>query len=410
MKSFRILCISVILVVVLSFVFVNATIISSQNSEEGRPYRVEVSRIQQDILNNREYSLNEYEYITDIETLDDTNKHSFYSGESDYLIREIKGEIYRFDYSYTPTNNSILLTVNVALSVIFISVAILLIFLYINIIRPFTKLKDMPTELAKGNLTSPLKESKYAFFGKFVWGMDLLREKLEQQKSNELALQKDRKTLVLSLSHDIKTPLGIIELYAKALKKGLYTDEEKKAEIAQNISDKCTEIKGYVDDIIKASNEDFLNLEVHSGEFYLSELVENIKSFYTDKLSLLKTAFTVEKYSDAVLRGDVDRAVEVVQNIIENAAKYGDGESIKISFAREENCLLVTVSNSGSALSENELTHIFDSFWRGSNTGSNNGSGLGLYICRQLMFKMGGDIFAENKNNVMKITLVFSMA
>ena len=410
MKSFRILCIVIISIAVLSFAFVNVSLISSQNSDNGRPYRVEASRIEQDILNDRDYKLDDYEYITDVEILDDSNKNSFYSGDSDYFVKVIDGELYRFDYSYTPSNENTIMNVNIALSLIFLSVAILLIFLYINIIRPFAKLKNMPTELAKGNLTSPLKENKYAYFGKFVWGMDLLREKLEQQKTNELALQKDKKTLVLSLSHDIKTPLGIIELYAKALKKGLYTDEEKKAEIAQNISEKCTEIKSYVDDIIKASNEDFLNLEVQSGEFYLSELVESTRSFYTDKLNLLKTEFVIDKYSDVVLKGDIDRAVEVVQNIIENAVKYGDGENIKISFAREEEALLLSIENSGSQLSENELTHIFDSFWRGSNTGSNSGSGLGLYICRQLMYKMGGDIFAENKNNIMKISLVFSLA
>ena len=398
------------LISLLSFAFVNVSLISFYNSDDGRPYRVEASRIEQDILNDREYNLNDYEYITDVEALDDSNKDSFYRSDSDYFVKVIDGELYRFDYSYVPSNQNVFVAVNIALALIFISIVILLIFLYMNIIRPFTKLKNMPIELAKGNLTAPLKESKYAYFGKFVWGMDLLREKLEQQKTNELALQKDKKTLVLSLSHDIKTPLGIIELYAKALKKGLYSEEEKKIEIAQSISDKCTEIKSYVDEIIKASNEDFLNLEVSNSEFYLSKLVEDIRNVYNDKLNLLKTDFIIDEYSDIVLKGDVNRAVEVVQNIIENAVKYGDGKSIKISFAREEEALLLSIENSGEELSENELTHIFDSFWRGSNTGSNSGSGLGLYICRQLMYRMGGDIFAVNKNNIMKITLVFSLA
>lgn len=410
MKSFRILCITITIGALLSFSLVNISLISSLNNDEGRQYRVEASRIEQDILNDREYNLNDYEYITNVEALDDSNKNNFYNNDSDYLIKVIEDEVYRFDYSYTSSNQNVLVTTNIALVLIFIMVLILLVFLYLNIIRPFIKLKNMPMELAKGNLTMPLKENKYAYFGKFVWGMDLLREKFEQNKINELALQKDKKTLVLSLSHDIKTPLGIIELYAKALKKGLYNQEEKNIEIAQSISDKCTEIKGYVDDIIKASNEDFLNLEVSNGEFYLSKLVEETRNFYNDKLNLLKIDFVIDKYTDVVLKGDIDRAAEVVQNIIENAVKYGDGRSIKISFAREEEALLMSIENSGSELSENELTHIFDSFWRGSNTGSNSGSGLGLYICRQLMYKMSGDIFAVNKNNTMKITLVFLLA
>lgn len=73
-------------------------------------------------------------------------------------------------------------------------------------------MRDIPYELARGNLTAPIKENKYRFFGKFTWGINLLREK---------------KTLILSLSHDIKTPLSAIHLYAKALSKGLYKEHEK---------------------------------------------------------------------------------------------------------------------------------------------------------------------------------------
>ncbi len=394
----------------MSFVFVNIVFLSAGNNQQGRPYKVEISRLEQNIINNQEYNLDEYEYITDVEVLSQDNQQNFYKSDSDYVIREINDEIYRFDYTYTPQNHNAVFVMNVCLAVVCLLVVFLLLFLYVNLIRPFVKLKNLPFELAKGNLSTPLKESKYAYFGKFVWGMDLLREKLEQQKSSELALQKDKKTLVLSLSHDIKTPLGIIELYAKALKKGLYTDEAKKAEIAQNISEKCNEIKGYVDDIIKASNEDFLNLEVKNSEFYLSELVDEISSFYKDKLGLLKTEFVVNNYNNMVLKGDIDRSVEVVQNIIENAVKYGDGKKIELSFGKEEDCLILSVINSGSDIPINEITHIFDSFWRGSNVGSNSGSGLGLYICRQLMYKMGGDIFAENKNGFMNVSLVFVMA
>ena len=403
------LCAAVVLVLVMVFVFANVSLVTANNNQNGRPYRVEISRIEQNIKNNKEYNIEDYEYVTNVEVLSDSNKQSFYSANSDYVIKDINGELYRFDYSYKIENNNMFFTVNIALTVVSLAVFGVLLFLYVNIIRPFVKLKNLPIELAKGNLTIPLKESKYAYFGKFVWGMDLLREKLEQQKSSELALQKDKKTLVLSISHDIKTPLGIIELYAKALKKGLYTDENKKVEIAQNISDKCVEIKGYVDDIIKASNEDFLNLEVQDGEFYLSELVNSIKAFYIEKLKLLKINFSVSEYNDVIIKGDIDRAIEVVQNVIENAVKYGDGKSIEITFGKEEDCLLFSVTNSGSEISNTEITHIFDSFWRGSNVGSNGGSGLGLYICRQLMYKMGGDIFARNNDGEMTVSLVFAM-
>ena len=81
-------------------------------------------------------------------------------------------------------------------------------------------MSEVSIELAKGNLSAHVKEDKNKFFGKFLWGIDMLRENLENNKEKELQLQKEKKTLILSISHDIKTPLSAIKLYAKALKNG----------------------------------------------------------------------------------------------------------------------------------------------------------------------------------------------
>ena len=214
----------------------------------------------------------------------------------------------------------------------------------------------------------------------------------------------------MSLSHDIKTPLSAIKLYAKALSKGLYEEKERQAEIAENINAKADEIEGFVSEIIKASSEDFLSFELHMDEFYLSELMEEVTTYYEEKLKLIHTEFAVEAYGDCLLKGDKDRAVEVLQNLMENAIKYGDGKVITLSVAEEEDCKLISVTNTGCTLAETEIPHIFESFWRGSNAGSQKGSGLGLYICRQLMRKMGGEVFAEAGNGEMKVTAVFSEA
>ena len=96
--------------------------------------------------------------------------------------------------------------------------------------------------------------------------------------------------------------------------------------------------------------------------------------------------------------------------VMENAIKYGDGKSIDIQISEEDGCLLITVRNSGCTLSENELPHIFESFWRGENAENEKGSGLGLYINRQLMHKMNGEIFAEIKDGFISVSMVFSKA
>lgn len=417
MKSFYKLYAVIIAGLALIFIAANLFMIRIEKRDSGRPYRVEALRIANEIEQNglESIQLANYHYIINIEVYhEDAPMLSLLenSMDNDYLIQQINGTLYRFDYR-TPSNerqNNVIIAVNIAL--ILMSLVILAILAYIRckILKPFHALREVPYELSRGNLTIPVKENKNQFWGKFVWGINMLRENMEQQKQRELALMHDKKTLVLSISHDIKTPLSAIKLYSQALSRGLYKDAAKKIEIAESINEKADEIEKFISQIIKASNEDFLNLEVSKGEFYLTELIYKISEYYKEKLELIRITFTIDNYSDCLLKGDLDRSIEVLQNIIENAVKYGDGHYIKITFAEESDCQLITVQNSGCTLSETELPHIFDSFWRGSNTGSNAGSGLGLAICRQLMHKMNGDIFADTQNNTMCITLVFGKA
>ena len=95
---------------------------------------------------------------------------------------------------------------------------------------------------------------------------------------------------------------------------------------------------------------------------------------------------------------------------MENAIKYGDGRSIRISFDEEEDCKLIGVFNTGIAPDETDMQSIFDSFYRGKNTEGINGSGLGLYICKNLMQKMDGDVYAKAADNGFKCVAVVKMA
>lgn len=382
----------------------------------GREYRVEINRLAGEIEEKQveNVSLSNCEYVVSIVKLEkeaDVYKQLSQAGDRDYLVKEIAGEYYRFDYERKQTvNQNQYLLLNGICLVCFVFGIVFLLYMRQNIIKPFSKLQDMPFQLAKGNLTMPLKEEKRRFFGRFIWGMDLLREHLEQQKIRELALEKEKKTFVLSLSHDTKTPLSAIKLYAKALSKGLYKDKNKQIEIAENINEKADEIEGYLSKIIQSQKEDFLDLPVEKGEFYLSHLMEAIGAFYQDKLEYLQVEFQQKAYQDCLLIGDEQRAIEVLQNMMENAIKYGDGRKIILESNLEEDCILVTVKNSGCTLELAEEPHIFDAFWRGHNSKRVQGSGLGLYICKELMHKMEGEMVARIEGDMMWVSAIFSLA
>lgn len=406
MKAFNRIFAAVI--IMLTVIFAAANIILAEDGSGGRPYRVEINRLARRIETEGYADISDCEYVTNIEMYGE----NFYNAESDYAVREIKGELYRFDYRTDSggRGNKTAVTVNIILGVMAVLIISVMLYIKFTVLTPFERLTDVPYELSKGNLTVPVKESKSKFFGRFIWGVDMLRENIEQQKKSELELQKEKKMLLLSLSHDIKTPLSAIKLYSKALSKGIYESREKQLEIAESINAKADEIESYVSQIVTASKEDFLSLDVNMGEFYLSELMTKIKGYYGEKLSLIGTDFSVADFPDCLLSGDIDRSVEVIQNVMENAVKYGDGNSISLSLSEEDGCILVTVRNSGCTLADTDLPHVFESFWRGTNAGKIQGSGLGLYIGRQLMRKMNGDIFAEIRDGDMCVTAVFEKA
>lgn len=411
MKAFNRIFIGVLILIAVIFATANL-ILHDINSDNGRVYRIEIERTAR-LIENGTFTgndLSECRYITGVVEYSDSSG-SFYNPDSDYVVREIDGRLYRFDYAVSDINaGNMIIVVNIILAVMSAVTVGVMLYVRVKILAPFERLTDVPYELSKGNLTAPVKETKNRFFGRFMWGVDLLRENMEDQKRRELELQKEKKTLLLSLSHDIKTPLSAIKLYSRALSRGVYSEKKKQLEIFENINAKADEIESYISQIIKASSEDFLHLEVENGEFYLSELVNRISAYYSEKLELVHTGFEIGSYGDCLIKGDIERSVEVLQNIIENAVKYGDGKSIEILFSEEEDCQLITVKNSGNTLPDTEILHIFDSFYRGTNAGSKDGSGLGLYICRQLMRKMNGDIFAGTKNGFMSVTCVFQKA
>ena len=407
MKAFNRIFSAVTVAIILLFAVVNM-ILAADKTDGSRPYRVEISRLVREIETNGSADMSECVYVTTIERYGE----KFYSTDSDYVIYEINGELYRFDYRTNGDSNKVFLAgiVNAVLGAMAILFIAVMLYIKFAILVPFERLSNIPYELSKGNLTTPIKETKNRFFGNFLWGIDILRENIEQQKQRELEMQKEKKTLLLSLSHDIKTPLSVIKLYSAALSRNLYSDTEKQQKIAENITEKADEIEGYVSQIITASREEFLSLEVNIGEFYLSELVEKITGYYREKLALIKTDFNVGKYKNCLLSGDLNRSVEVLQNIMENAIKYGDGRRMELIFSEADECVQIAIMNGGCTLVKDDLPHIFESFWRGANTENIRGSGLGLYICRQLMRKMNGEIFAEIADDIITVTAVFAKA
>lgn len=403
MRTFKRLWIAALTVFLLLGMILNIVLIRYRNAADGL-YRVEAKRIADEITETGTYDPARYSHITGVYSGGD-----LYKSDAHYVIIEANGTLYRAEYTLG-NQNSTLIAVNCAFGVLFLLICSIFAYIWKNIIKPFGRLNDVPQELARGNLAVPISEEKSRFFGKFTWGVNLLREKIEDDRQKELSMQRDKKLLLLSLSHDIKTPLSAIKLNAKALAKGIYSDEEKRRSAAESINVRADEIEQFVSEITKAASEDFMHFEVTQGEAFLSRIISKISARYAAQFIDSETEFVINKYDDCILSCDADRLAECLQNLIENAIKYGDGKRIEIGVDKQDGCALITVTNTGCTLEPKELPQIFGSFHRGNNADKVQGNGLGLFICKRLMSLMGGEVYAEIQNDCFCVTLVVKLA
>ncbi len=393
------------------------------NKNESKGYRVESNRIMHLLETNEEegaIAMSRYQYIKKIKLLPvkETDKdavQSFYE-ESPRYYEQIKplyrdGELqayvkFLYDLPNQQTSN-VLLLLQVSLFLLEAIILLILWYLRANLIVPFQRLVSLPEELAQGHYKGIVKETKHRYLNYFMRGMGQLKDSLQTSRKRELQLEKEKKKMLLSLSHDVKTPLNLIKLYSTALQEDWYEEEAAKQQAIKQIGNKAEEIENYVETIITSAKEDVLDIPVVIGDFYLQDLMQRIQLMYEEICMLRQVEFRVFPYENKLLKGDIDRSQEVLENIIENALKYGDGRCIEIRFEEEEYCQLVHVYNSGDCVSENEMNHIFESFFRGANSKGKQGSGLGLCICKDIMHKMDGEIFTQCKDEGMVFTLVF---
>lgn len=419
MRRYRVLCMIIALLFLGAVIVVNISL-QAEREQLDRPYMVEIAGLAERMNAEGSASFDETgegnlperngcRYVTAVIPCE-KESDLVAAGTEDYCIREVNGQLYRFEYRTGSNRTRMTVIVNAVLTGIGLLLFGVLFYVGAKIIAPFHRLEQVPGELAKGNLSTPIPEDRNKFFHRFIWGTNMLRESLEERRERELEMHRDKKMLLLSLTHDIKTPLSVIKLNVQALQKKLYRDEERRGRALTDISGKVDEIERYVTQIVAASREDFLDLTVREEEFYLSDLLRRVRDYYSPRLELRKTEFRIEEYRDCLLAGDEARLEEVLQNIIENAVKYGDGERIRIETGREDGCVLISVANTGEALGQDEMWKLFDSFYRGSNVGRQPGSGLGLYICRRLMANMNGDIFARYRDGEFIMTVVVRMS
>ena len=277
----------------------------------------------------------------------------------------------------------------------FIVTAAFVWYVYKNILKPFRGLSEYPERLARLGTADRLPESRNRYFGKYVWGMNMLADRLENDRRRISELEYKRQTLLASIAHGVKTPVANIKLYASAIMTGLYSDADNNTGIAEKIDANADKISNMVTALMETSASSISGFEPELNPFYLSELRDLLSEEFSGRLGIAHIPFSVVCENDTLINSDKWGLFRVFSQLIENAVKYGDGTGITITMQKQDDGFCFFVRNKGGLLPEKELPYIFKSYWRGSNAAETEGSGIGLYVAHDIIRKLGGTIVAR---------------
>ena len=201
---------------------------------------------------------------------------------------------------------------------------------------------------------------------------------------------------ISDMSHQMKTPLSGISMYADLLIEGNITKNEQQ-EFLERIKFGTDSLQWLMDSLIKMSR-----LEV--GAIQLSPVCQNIKQTISDSIGNVFAAASkknidieVENFEDIPLLHDGRWTQEAITNILENAVKYSHTDSkIKITIEPMPLYTKIKITDFGIGINKNDWHLIFKRFYRGANAKAIEGAGLGLYLATIIMEKQGGYIMVDS--------------
>lgn len=273
--------------------------------------------------------------------------------------------------------------------------AVIFIYVYFAILRPFDKLKGFAEKISQGNFDIPLGYERSNYFGEFTWAFDSMRREIKKARSCEREAIENNKTVIATLSHDIKTPIASIRAYAEGLEANLDGTPEKRKKYIGVIMKKCDEVSRLTNDLFLHSLSDMDKLKISSERFELCGFIENavteIAAEFND-VHFQKPDFT------AAVNADKNRLMQITENLIVNARKYAKTD-IDVFITLSGGNVLIHFRDFGKGIPDEDMPFIFEKFYRGKNCGSEQGSGLGLYIVKYITEQMDGYILLKNHND-----------
>ena len=241
---------------------------------------------------------------------------------------------------------------------------------------------------------------------------DKLERTINQLKSTNLELEKDveekskidemRKSFISDVSHELKTPIALIQGYSEGLIENINSDEESRKFYAEVILDEATKMDKLVKQLLELMKLEYGKKNFNNTNFNIVELEKEIirKSEVMIQKEQIKVKMPEE--ADIEVYADDFYIEQVITNYITNAIKYCDEinneKEIRISNNKLGKKVRITIFNSSKGLSDEELVHIWNRFYKTdeSRNRDNGGTGIGLSLVKAIMNNYGNEYGAKN--------------
>lgn len=322
------------------------------------------------------------------EELLDLNEISQLIEQGDYDMAKQKTDEYADKLRSKHLEDSVEINGIVMCTLTIIFMAMVFLYVYLNILRPFDKMKDYASEIAKGNFDLPLNYERSNYFGAFTWAFDSMRKEITRSRMAEREAIENNKTVIATLSHDIKTPITSIRAYAEGLEANLDTSPERRSRYLEVLMRKCDEVTALTNDLFLHSLSDLNMLQMQPEEF---ELVPFLKQSISEISAENEDVVFRNPDISPVIYADRKRINQIVENLINNSRKYAKTD-ITVSITQSDDTVSIHFRDKGSGIPDEDMPFITDKFYRGKNKGNENGSGLGLYIVKYIAEQSGGSI------------------
>lgn len=296
---------------------------------------------------------------------------------------------------------------NLTRFIIIIGVTFVLLFMLTNILvsyhfsrrilKPLRNLQSAAAEISRGNLDQAIVEEGDQEIQALCRDLELMRLKLKDSVYSQLKYEDNRKMIISSISHDLKTPVTSIKGYVEGILDGIANTPEKMERYLKTISLKAHQVDQMIDDLLLYAK---LDLNQIPFDFEKTDIGEYLKLCLLEsepelESSHIKVSLHIDLPQKQFVSLDRARMKRVIVNILDNSRKYMNKEQgeIKILLRDTFTSLIIELRDNGSGVSEGDLPHIFDRFYR-SDKARSKGSGLGLAIAKQIVEGHKGRIWA----------------